>query len=724
MKKHFLILLLLLSIPVVLHSVNEEGLTITKLSMEPIPFNERRDPVTDSPYNAFDGDLKTTALYSDFTIEFNKPAAIDQIKIMNGNVSASENFKRDNRERDIEITLYTVAIKSDKKVKVKSIKTRPKKQETKKEPVNDKDIKIKDSKDKTLPEKKEENEKDKNEIKKSATPEKVVQIDEFEILNRLDSRDYSARDDVKFYLTASETAVEPEKKISKEIKPDKVKEIIPVQKEKAGTKKAKGTPVKKKPVDKKLEKKSEKKETKKTEILKSEKNNNVKTKTVIKKSPEKNVQVKAESKKAAPKTEKKPVTNKEKRPEKNIIEIIDSKKENKKIEKTSTDAVKKSEEIKKELKPENVKKDAEKTDLEMNSAVEDETVKIEPDTTVEKVSLPVIKKTEQKKKKKVTAENKSKKVKAAAKKSDANKIEITDSKDKSVKGKLPADKEKSGADKKAVKSETKKKDVDKLTDKKTDSGKEDKILKKKEIKKEVKNEVNKKEIKKTEQKKSPVDVKVKKMTGVVKVENDPSGRVMVYTSLKDSAVLQNIDLKGGYAVTKIEFRTRDDEYYAGSVPDRSAISEISFLNNGKIIPVQGIDALKKSYAMRYDKTLTGAISGETFIMNENGDVSLRVKFGKDGSIVYYDRFKCAKKGDADCTYLSMPDRWRVTEGKLLMRYHTLWRVWKYELDSQSDMLSDEEQPAPRWMKIYFKSDTGFTDKYLDLVRSENGVWAE
>jgi hypothetical protein len=54
----------------------------------------------------------------------------------------------------------------------------------------------------------------------------------------------------------------------------------------------------------------------------------------------------------------------------------------------------------------------------------------------------------------------------------------------------------------------------------------------------------------------------------------------------------------------------------------------------------------------------------------------------------------------------------------------LWRVWKYELDSQSDMLDEKgEFYPPRWMKIYYKTDNGFTDKYLDLVRIDNGIWA-
>ncbi|PKL15356.1 MAG: hypothetical protein CVV49_21455 [Spirochaetae bacterium HGW-Spirochaetae-5] len=105
MKKHLFIILLLFLMPALLHSVTDEGISIVKLSMEPIPFNERRDPVTDSPYNAFDGDLKSAALYSDFTMEFSKPVTIDQIKIINGNASDKSFFKKQNRERDIEITL-------------------------------------------------------------------------------------------------------------------------------------------------------------------------------------------------------------------------------------------------------------------------------------------------------------------------------------------------------------------------------------------------------------------------------------------------------------------------------------------------------------------------------------------------------------------------------------------------------------------------------------------
>jgi hypothetical protein len=93
-------------------------------------------------------------------------------------------------------------------------------------------------------------------------------------------------------------------------------------------------------------------------------------------------------------------------------------------------------------------------------------------------------------------------------------------------------------------------------------------------------------------------------------------------------------------------------------------------------------------------------------------------FNEDGTMEFIDRYKCKNKGDSDCTATMMPAQWRITDGKLYMRYHTIWRLWKYELDSQSDIINytDNSEP-PRWMKIYLKSDNGFTDKYLDLVIS-------
>jgi len=125
------------------------------------------------------------------------------------------------------------------------------------------------------------------------------------------------------------------------------------------------------------------------------------------------------------------------------------------------------------------------------------------------------------------------------------------------------------------------------------------------------------------------------------------------------------------------------------------------------------------------QTLSDSLSDETFLMLENNEIALRVTFRKNGKLEFYDRFKCAKKGDPDCTSLAMPDAWRVTDGKLMMKYHTIWRVWKYELDSQNDMLSESgEYESPRWMKIYFKNGNGFSNKYLNLVKSDEGIWAK
>jgi hypothetical protein len=626
MKKHFLILFLLFVTPVLLHSVTDEGISIVKLSMEPIPFNERRDPVTDSPYNAFDGDIKSAALYSDFIMEFSKPVVIDQIKVMNGNASDKNLFKKQNRERDIEIILYTTAVKSDKKIIEKKKKPVPEKKVIKKLPEEKKDNK--DIKDKVLPDnsddvKPDPDKENKEDLKKTDTPEKVVQGYDREIFN-----EYKP-EGVKFFLTASQT----------------------------------------------------------------------------------------------------------------VIEITDSKKD-----KTSN-----SEAIKKRIaeeaaKKNEVKNENENTSIQKELAGVDPSGKVEPDKPVEKTVLPEVKKP-LKSEKKIQRKEPVKSVKKnpVKRSTDVKKTEKKAEKKIEKKSeavtKTPA--------KKSVKPAMVKPAVKKTDDKKIPE-KKPAVQKKSEIVKEVKQtDVEKDKVKKAEpektevvevkkdEKKAPEDSKkiippviveekvvVKKMAGVVRIEDDKNGRVLVYASLKDSMGYQNIDLKGVYAVTKIEFRTRDDEYYMGSEADRSGITEIGFFNNGKIISFQGIDQSRKSYLERYNKTLSDSLSGQTFVMLENNEIILRAVFRRDGKIEFHDRFKCAKKGDPDCTSLAMPDAWRVENGKLLMRYHTLWRVWKYELDSQTDMLDEKgEFYPPRRMKIYYKTDNGFTDKYLDLVRIENGIWA-
>ena len=618
MKKHLFIILLLFLMPALLHSVTDEGISIVKLSMEPIPFNERRDPVTDSPYNAFDGDLKSAALYSDFTMEFSKPVTIDQIKIINGNASDKSFFKKQNRERDIEITLYTTAVKSDKQIIEKKKRPSPKKKVIKKLPEKKDNT---EKKDKSLPENKngvkpEPDKEKKEDIKKPDTPEKVVYGDDLEIFN-----EYKP-EGVKFLLTASDT----------------------------------------------------------------------------------------------------------------VIEITDSKK----------NKISNSEAIKKRIAEEAAKKSTIKDENE-NTAVQKELAgvdpsgKVEPDKSVEKTVLPDVKKpvkSEKKIQEKVPAKKTPVKKSTAVKKTEKK----TEKKTAAVK-KSPAKKSvKPAVARPAVKKTEDKKSTEKkpAVQKKAESAKEVKKDTAAEVKQVIKKEEKKIEEKKTEEKKPPAEsekvipsviveekVVVKKMTGVVRIEDDKNGRVLVYASLKDSMEYQSIDLKGEYAVAKIEFRTRDDEYYMGSEPDRSGITEIGFFNNGKRISFQGLDQSRKSYLERYNKTLSDSLSGQTFVILENNEIVLRAVFKKDGKIEFHDRFKCAKRGDPECTSLAMPDAWRVEDGKLLMRYHTLWRVWKYELDSQIDMLDDTgEFYPPRWMKIYYKSDNGFTDRYLDLVRIDNGFRAE
>jgi hypothetical protein len=632
--------------PVLLHSVTDEGISISKFSMEPVPFNERRDPSLDSPYNALDGDVKSAALYSDFTIEFSKPVTIDQIKVMNGNASDKDQFKKQNRERDIEIILYTTAAKSDKKIIEKKKKAAPKKKVIKKLPEEKKDNR--DIKDKALPDnndgvKPDPDKENKEELKKPDTPEKVVQGYDREIFN-----EYKP-DGVKFILTASQTVIE----------------ITDSKKDKASNSEA----VKKRIAEEAAKKNAVKDENENTSIQKGLAGDDPSGKV----EPDKPVE-----KTTLPEI-KKPVKSEKKIQRKEPVKSV-----KKNLVKRSTD----------------VKKTEKKAENKIEKKSEAVTK-----TPAKKSVKPAV-------------------VKPAVKKAD----------DKKITEKKPAVQKKSEVVKEVKKDEVKKTDIKKADAKKTEVKKAE--VKKTEVKKDEPKKTEVVEVKK-EEKKAPEDSKkvippviveekvvVKKMEGVVRIEDDKNGRVLVYASLKDSMVYQNIDLKGVYAVTKIEFRTRDDEYYMGSEADRSGITEIGFFNNGKRVSFQGIEDAKRRYTERYNNTLRDSLSGETFVMLENNEVVLRAVFRRDGKIEFHDRFKCARKGDPDCTSLSMPDAWRVENGKLLMRYHTLWRVWKYELDSQSDMLDEKgEFYPPRWIKIYYKTDNGFTDKYLDLVRIDNGIWA-
>lgn len=106
-----------------------EGISILKLNSEPVPFNDMRDPVNDSLYNAFDIDPESSALFSDFSIHFTSPVTIDELKIINGN---TRKFKQYSRLRDIEITLYTIKVIEDKK-KMKSVDNKFKSKQNKKD---------------------------------------------------------------------------------------------------------------------------------------------------------------------------------------------------------------------------------------------------------------------------------------------------------------------------------------------------------------------------------------------------------------------------------------------------------------------------------------------------------------------------------------------------------------------------------------------------------------
>jgi len=169
MKKQITSVILILSLFVLPGTASVDGISILKLTSEPVPFNDLRDPVNDSLYNAFDIDPESSALFSDFSIHFTVPVTLDELKIINGN---TRQFKQFGRVRDIEITLYTTkeiedkkSIKSvDKKFKSKQIKKdqKIKKDKSSEEKKNQAPVKDKQPDKEPLKDEKNKNSDDKN----------------------------------------------------------------------------------------------------------------------------------------------------------------------------------------------------------------------------------------------------------------------------------------------------------------------------------------------------------------------------------------------------------------------------------------------------------------------------------------------------------------------------------------------------------------------------------
>jgi hypothetical protein len=587
MKKHALVIFTAILFPVLLYSVPDKKITIAKLSVKSMPFNERRDPVADSPYNAFDGDIRTAALYADFTIEFKEPAAMNEIKIINGSAGDKSLFKQNSRLRDIEITLYTDDISPEKKVPDKKVvkkKTKPAKKipkipgkkETKKNP---------DKPDKKEP---------KSENKENTKAKDLINI----------SSDSFYDANAFIFAAVQEGDITKDNKASS---PD-------TDKKNTGTSGKEKSP-------------------------EQDNNNNKITKT-----------------KPGDKI-KKVVNQKQPGSEKKAKKVNDKKTELKKLdEKDKTGKLKTKTDIRDEVKPVPRK-----------------------ETDAEKKEQKKAESTGQKK-------DDSEKVKTGNKKTDSSE------KKKDNTGKTPD-------------SESVKKEMKKPGDKKIS----------KSVTKPLKKKTGKKPIK---------QVPLKSTAGIFKPQNDRDGRVFIYHTLKDSMGPQSIKLKKSYNVSKILFRTRDNEFYYSKVKDRACIAEIGFYNKGKKIPIDGLDEMKKKYADKYNSALFNSINGAIFLLYNQNDIIMRVIFHRDGKIGFIDRYKCRNKNDKDCTSLLFPDRWRIRDGKLYMRFQEIWMLWKFELECPYDFIN-ETQPGfeiPGYLKIYNKKGNDFTEDYLHLFRnSENFI---
>lgn len=549
MKKRVIILFAVILSPLLLGSEPGSKFTISRLNMQSMPFNERRDPSSDSPFNAFDGDIKTSALYSDFTLEFSEPQIMNEIRIINGTAANKFLYKKYNRLRDIEITLYTL------NPELKSTDLKSKKQTSKKAKTG-----IKNS-----PHNKPEPEVNKTD-KKKTTPDNEKKINNKTVLNIVPYPDY------KLYFTALQD--------------------------------------------------DEKKYAQNTGVIKTDTQSDNKEQSIK--------QDKTEIKSGS---------------DTKTIQASDKKLKNK----PSSDT---------KVKPD----------------LKNKIIKSEPGN-------------------KIKNDN------------DKQKIDIRDTGNTKIK--------------KTSISETKEK------------SKPDNVIQKNNSTSELKTETAKsvnvktaKKINKPATKKSGKELTVKKMSGMIRPVNDRENRIFIYYTLKDITATQKIRLKKKFTVKKIGFRTRDNGFYTGVEHDRTTITEIGFYNNGKRVQIDGIDEMKKNYTEKYSNILLHSIDNKLFLLYNQNEVIMRMKFLNNGKIEYIDRYKCKTVKDNDCSLSLFPERWRIRDGKLYMRFRETWMLWKYELDSETDILDPviRQPDSSRYLKLYYKTDNGFSEEYIYLMKSEEDVW--
>ncbi|HRX48273.1 MAG TPA: hypothetical protein P5120_12200 [Spirochaetota bacterium] len=229
---------------------------------------------------------------------------------------------------------------------------------------------------------------------------------------------------------------------------------------------------------------------------------------------------------------------------------------------------------------------------------------------------------------------------------------------------------------------------------------------------------------KKENKPEKDDIPFIKMKGITVVENDSEGRVIINISLKDIPGEQSIKFGRKYTVTAMEFRKRDDSIYAGSYSVLPYFSGINFYNKGKRLIFAGLETQKREYEERFVKALDISISDKKFSAFNHDKEVTRIFFRKNGRIEFRDRYKCLNVNDSDCTSAAMPDMWMIRDGRLYMRYMKQWILWKYELEFTPEILngSDSEPDSRQWIKLYYKNETGFSDNFLYLEKSNNQEW--
>ncbi|HOP62607.1 MAG TPA: hypothetical protein PK358_05055 [Spirochaetota bacterium] len=246
-----------------------------------------------------------------------------------------------------------------------------------------------------------------------------------------------------------------------------------------------------------------------------------------------------------------------------------------------------------------------------------------------------------------------------------------------------------------------------------------------EIKKTDKDKVSDVKSKKTkilDRNKNKKKTSYKRVPKIHRIKDGDNLRIIIYITLNDVKTAQSIKLGGLYTIQGFSMRQIDNSY-SGQGSSAPYLTDLLFAKGKNKIMVDGLGPLKKEYEENFRQVLKDSINGKVFSVFEGLEEKARILFSNDGNIKCRERFSCGGKGESDCVCASMPDKWKIMEGRLYFRYQKKWLQWKYELSNENDLLNVKIiKSDPGWFKFYIRNEKEFTNRYLLLEKTVPRVW--